>query len=359
MSAAAAYNATLDGDIDYSGPIIHFEIAKGGCALVPTGGVGGTHPSGRMAANKPMFNTDGRIPSFKKFADTIHAGGAAAVIQVTHSGTGAAPYQLSLGKKPFTVSYYFKQPKGGFAEDNRESCPATEEEIRAVVAAYGDAAARARRAGFDGIQVHAAHDSLLAQWFSPIYNTRPDAWGGSVENRCRIHGEILKDMKNKAGRDFPVIMKLGIADAHPGGATAEDGIQAAGIIASQGNIDIIEVSQGLQDLTDMNKTSMKTGITSIEKEAYYRAWTKKVKAAVKGRALVTLQGGLRTPALMEEIIGNGEADFVSMCRPYIREPGIVNRWLRGDTAKATCISCNKCIIDHVFHHKPLACVFEK
>ncbi len=104
---------------------------------------------------------------------------------------------------------------------------------------------------------------------------------------------------------------------------------------------------------------MKTGITSIEKEAYYRAWTKRVKAAVKGRALVTLQGGLRTPALMEEIIGKGAADFVSRCRPYIREPGIVNRWLGGDTAKATCISYNKCIINHVFHNKPLACVFEK
>jgi 2,4-dienoyl-CoA reductase-like NADH-dependent reductase (Old Yellow Enzyme family) len=359
MSAAAAYSATQDGDIDDREPIIHFEIAKGGCALVPTGGVGGVHPSGRMAVNRPMFNSDERIPSFRRFADKIHEGGAAAVLQATHSGAGAAQHQLSLGKKPFAASYYFRNPQGGFAEDNREYCPATEKDLRDLIAAYGDAAARAKKATFDGIQIHAAHESLLAQWFSPIYNKRMDSWGGSVENRCRIHCEILRDIKKKAGKDFPTIMKLGIEDVYPHGTTAEDGIKAAEIIARQGNVDIIEVSQGLQDITDFNKTSMKPHITSIEKEAYYRGWTKKVRAAIKGYALVTMQGGLRTPSLMEDVIRSGEADFVSMCRPYIREPGIVNRWRGGDAAKASCISCNKCVIDHVLHHMPLICTFNR
>jgi 2,4-dienoyl-CoA reductase-like NADH-dependent reductase (Old Yellow Enzyme family) len=359
MSAAAAYTATADGDIDYSLPIFHFAVARGGCALVPTGGVGGTHSSGRMAANRPMFNTDERIPSFKRFADQVHAGGAAAVIQLTHSGGGAAAYQLGLGRKPFVASYYFKNPKGGFGVENREDCPTAEEEIRDVIAAYGDAAARARRAGFDGVQVHAAHESLLAQWFSPLYNTRADTWGGSVANRCRIHREILADIKRKAGRDFPTIMKLGIEDVYPGGATAAEGIQAAELIAREGNVDIIEVSQGLQDISDMNKTSMKPMITSLAKEAYYRERTRKVKTAVKDCARVTMQGGLRTPALMEEVVENGEADFVSMCRPYIREPDLVKRWLGGDTARARCISCNKCLQEHILHNQPLQCILEK
>jgi 2,4-dienoyl-CoA reductase-like NADH-dependent reductase (Old Yellow Enzyme family) len=359
MSAAAAYKADTNGDIDCSKPIIHFEIAKGGCALVPTGGVGGTHPSGRMAADRPMFNSDERIPSFKQFADKIHAGGAAAVLQVTHSGVSAAQYQLSLGNKPLAASYYFKNPKAGLAEDNRLACQAGEQEIRGVIAAFGDAAARAKKADFDGIQIHAAHDSLLAQWLSPLYNKRADTWGGPVENRCRLHCEIAGDMKKKAGRDFPVIIKLGIEDAIPGGTPAEEGIQAAEIMARQGNVDIIEVSQGLQDMSNLNKSSLKPNITSIEKEAYYRSWTRKVKEVTKGYALVTMQGGLRTPSLMEEIIRNGEADFVSMCRPYIREPAVVNRWMSGDMSKATCISCNKCVLNHVRHNKPLACVFNK
>ncbi|MFH1453713.1 MAG: NADH:flavin oxidoreductase [Armatimonadota bacterium] len=357
MSAAAAYAADTEGDIESDKPLLHYRAAKGGCALVPTGGTGGTHPSGRMSANRPMFNSDERIPSFKKFADKVHEGGSAAVLQVTHSGASAAPYQLSIGKKPFTVSYYFKNPKSGFAEENRIYLPAEKEEILDVISAYGDAAERAKKAGFDGIQVHAAHESLLSQWLSPVYNKRNDAWGGSLESRCRIHREILKDMKKKAGKDFPVIIKLGIEDCRPEGLKAEDGIKAAELIANDGNADIIEVSQGLQDITDMSKTSMRPNITSIEKEAYYRTWTKEVKKAVGDKVFVTIQGGMRTPSLMEEVIKNGEADFVSMCRPYIREPEVVNRWLSGDKSKATCISCNQCIINHVMHGKPLECVF--
>ncbi|MFH0880590.1 MAG: NADH:flavin oxidoreductase [Lentisphaerota bacterium] len=326
MSAAASYTALENGDLDLHQPFLHAEIAKGGCALVPTGGVGGIHPSGRMAANRPLFDTDERIPSFKKFAEAIHAGGAAAILQATHSGAGAAAYQLSLGRKPFVASFYLKNPKGGCTPDHRVECPALEEEIRDVISAFGDAAARARKAGFDGIQVHAAHESLLAQWFSPLYNQRTDLWGGSVENRCRLHCEILRDIARKAGPDFPVILKLGVEDAFPGGATEEEGVQAARMISEQGNVHILEISQGLQDISDLHHSCLRPGITTLEKEAYFRERTKKVKTAVGSKALVTLQGGLRTPKLMEEIIEQGEADFVSMCRPYIREPGLVNRW---------------------------------
>jgi 2,4-dienoyl-CoA reductase-like NADH-dependent reductase (Old Yellow Enzyme family) len=109
----------------------------------------------------------------------------------------------------------------------------------------------------------------------------------------------------------------------------------------------------------MNKTSMKPMITSLAKEAYYRERTRKVKTAVKDCARVTMQGGLRTPALMEEVVENGEADFVSMCRPYIREPDLVKRWLGGDTARARCISCNKCLQEHILHNQPLQCILEK
>jgi len=355
MSAAAAYSADRDGDIDYDVPIVHFEAAKGGCALVPTGGVSGIHPSGRTNETRPMFDSDDRIPSFRTFADRVHEGGAAAILQATHGGAGAAHYQLSLGRKPFVASFYLKNPKGSFAEENREYTPASEEEIHDVVTAFGDAAPRAVKAGFDGIQIHAAHDSLLSQWLSPLYNVREDGWGGTIENRCRILREILKDMRKKAGEAFPVIVKLGIEDLLPGGMPEEEGLRAASILAGEGTADIIEVSQGLHDPADFNKTSMRTGVTSLAKEAYFREWTKKVKAAVGDRVLVTMQGGLRTPALMEEVVRNGEADFVSMCRPYIREPGIVNRWKSGDTSRATCISCNECLVGHFFHGKPLEC----
>ncbi len=357
MSAAACYNADATGDIDYGMPMLHFAVAKGGCALVPTGGVSGVHPSGRTNATRPMFDSDERIPSFRAFAEGVRRGGAAAVLQVTHGGAGAASYQLSLGRKPFVASHYPRHPKEGLGEVNREAAPATEEEIFEVIAAFGDAAVRARRAGFDGIQVHAAHESLLSQWLSPLYNLRNDAWGGSVENRCRLHCEIVREIKRWGGVDFMVIVKLGIEDTLAGGTVEAEGIRAATLLAAQGNVDIIEVSQGLQNMDDMERTCLRPHILSTDREAYFRTWAGKVRAAVRGGALVTLQGGLRTPSLMEEILQRGEADFVSLCRPYIREPGLVNRWAEGDRSRAKCISCNRCLWEHLTHGKPLACVF--
>jgi 2,4-dienoyl-CoA reductase-like NADH-dependent reductase (Old Yellow Enzyme family) len=356
MSAAASYDAYENGDIDYTMPIIHFGVARGGCALIPTGGVSGVHISGRTNGSRPMFDCDEHIPSFRKFAESVKQGGAAAFLQLTHGGAGAAPYQLSCGRKPFVPSHYFKNPKAGIDNpENREACPASEDEIGAVIEAFGDAALRARRAGFDGIQVHAAHDSMLAQWLSPLYNRRTDRWGGSVENRSRIHAEILRNMRDKVGEEFPIVMKFGMADSFAGGLTVEDGLAAASQLAEQGNLDVMEVSQGLQDLSDMNKTSMKEKILSPEKEAYYREWTGRLKKSVGDRMFVTMQGGLRSPSLMEEVIQNGEADFVSMCRPYICEPNLVNRWRSGDREKARCISCNQCVFNHILHHTPLEC----
>ena len=226
-----------------------------------------------------------------------------------------------------------------------------------MISAYGDSALRTRQAGYDAIEVHAAHESLLAQWLSPVLNTRADAWGGSVENRCRLHCEILKDIKRKAGRDFPVLIKLGVQDGFEGGLVFEDGLAAAEIIAAQGNADALEISQGLSGPMDntLSNTCMKPGIVSVEGEAYFRPWAAKVKTAVGAKALVIMQGGLRTPALMEEILQKGEADLVSMCRPYIREPHLVNRWLSGDRSRATCISCNQCVIEHSLSGKTLEC----
>ncbi|OGV19237.1 MAG: hypothetical protein A2X47_02155 [Lentisphaerae bacterium GWF2_38_69] len=359
MSAAASYNGTTEGDIDYSDPILHFDISNGGCALIPTGGVSGIHPRGRSNATRPMLNSDERIPSFKKFADKIHKGGALAILQMTHGGACAAAYQFSIGNRPLSPSFYMKNQKKGFKKENIENCQASEQEIFELISAFGDAAVRAKKANFDGIQIHAAHDSLLSQWFSTLYNLRTDSWGGNVKNRCRLHCEILKEIKNKTGNEFLTVLKLGIEDSLPGGTKAEEGIEASAIIASQGNTDIIEISQGLQDITDMNSTSMKPNINSLDKEAYYRDWTKRVKSRIKHNALVVMQGGLRTPSLMEEIIENGEADFVSMCRPYIREPGIVNRWISGNMSKAACTSCNQCAFNHVFKGMRLKCIFNK
>ena len=355
MSAAASWKATEKGDIADNQYLIHYDIAKGGTSLIINGGVA-VHLSGRRSAKSAIFDTDERIPSFKLFSEKIHEGGALAAFQVTHSGMWAAPYQLEIGGKPFAASYIIHDSLCKYKSDKREDCPATEEQIKEVISAYGDSAERAKRAGFDAVEIHAAHDSMLAQFLSPYTNKRDDNWGGSVENRCRIHREILVDIRKKAGKDFPVIMKLGVAESLEGGLTLEDGIKAAKLVADTGNVDALEISQGLSaSMEDFNQTSIKMGIVKPEQEAYYRDWAKKVKEAVGDSVLVIMQGGMRSFTLMEEVVKNGEADLISMCRPYIRETALINRWKSGDHKKATCISCNKCVFTMYLKDEALRC----
>ncbi len=355
MSAAASWKATEDGDIADGQSIIHYKIAGGGVSLLINGGVG-VHKSGRRSATSALFDTDERIHSFQQFAKKIHEGGAAAAFQLTHSGLWAGEYQKKTGGTPFAPSFIIQDSLCKYFSPHRENCPATKEQIHTVISAYGDAAERAKRAGYDAVEVHAAHESLLSQFLSPITNIRKDDRGGNVENRCRIHREILWDIKKKVGKDFPVIMKLGVCDQLEGGLTLEDGIEAAKLIAGTGNVDALEISQGLAgSAEDYSVMSIRTGINSIEKEAYYREWTNKAKKKAGDKTLIIMQGGLRTPELMEEIVKNGEADLVSMCRPYIMEPGLINRWKNGDRKKAACISCNKCAEALYFKGEAMKC----
>jgi 2,4-dienoyl-CoA reductase-like NADH-dependent reductase (Old Yellow Enzyme family) len=246
-------------------------------------------------------------------------------------------------------SYYLNRawfPAGKYHE-------ATDEEVRTIVQAFGNAALRAQKAGFDAIPLHGAHDSLLSQFMSPHTNRRLDSWGGSLENRINIHREIYKDIRAKVGEDFLVMIKLGVEDGFPGGLKFNDGKTAARYLSEEG-FDAVEISQGLQGKFP-EETPLRTKINSIEKEAYFRDWCREVASAIDTPTM--LVGGLRTFELMEEIVRNHEADFISLCRHLIREPGLINDWKRGDTHRATCVSCNKCGLA-LGEGKPLDCYLE-
>ena len=215
----------------------------------------------------------------------------------------------------------------------------TTDEIREIIEAFGNAAKRAREAGFDAVQIHGAHAFLLAQFLSPYTNRRDDEWGGSLENRLRFHTETYRAIRRNVGEDYPVLIKLGVEDGFSGGLDFSEGKRAAQILAEIG-FDALEISQGLRGEI-FEGTEFRTRIDGPEREAYFRTWGKEVKQNVN--VPVMMVGGFRTPALMMEIIEKGEADFISLCRPFIREPGVVNVWQKGDLRRSRCISCNKCI----------------
>ena len=199
-------------------------------------------------------------------------------------------------------------------------------------------------------QLHGAHDSLLSQFLSPYTNRRADRWGGTEENRCRLHRELYRASRERVGEDYPVMIKLGAEDGFEGGLAFAEGKEAARQLAELG-FDSIEVSLGLQSKL-FEGTVLRTGIDSIKKEAYYRDWSREIKKTVD--IPLMLVGGLRTFELIEEIIKNGEADLASLCRPLVREPRLINDWQDGDRHRATCVSCNLCV-QALGEGKPLAC----
>ena len=223
----------------------------------------------------------------------------------------------------------------------------TDEQIWELIEAFGEAARRAREAGFDGVQLHGAHGYLISQFLSPYSNRRTDQWGGSFENRQRLVTEVYKRIRQVAGQDYPLFIKMNIDDYVEGGLTLEETRKTARLLSDLG-MDAIEISGGTLELSIWK--CLVPGIKSREQEAYFLPYAPEIKSEI--RCPLILVGGMRTPALMEEILQQKKADFISLCRPFIREPDLVNKIEQGQEDPVTCISCNKCLR---FLDRGLAC----
>jgi 2,4-dienoyl-CoA reductase-like NADH-dependent reductase (Old Yellow Enzyme family) len=213
----------------------------------------------------------------------------------------------------------------------------TVQDIKEMADAFADAAARAKTADFDGVQIHAAHGYLLSQFLSPAYNRRTDEYGGTIQNRARFLIETLRAIRNRTGGDYPVLVKMNTSDFIEDGLTLDDALAVGDMLVREG-IDAIELSGGFLNGGKLNPSRM--GIDAEEKEAYFENEARAFKDVVS--VPVILVGGTRSPAVAERIVAEGTADFIALSRPLIREAGLINRWKSGDTAKSACISCNRC-----------------
>ncbi len=332
-------SATFDNCADSGGLVsekqmkLFDELAGGGIGLIITG-ITYVHPSGQRFLFQNSIASDDVIPGFKKLTSLVHDRGARIAVQLFHAGREGAHFQKSMNKEAVAPSLIDKDPY--FKEPHR--CM-TNDEIWEIVRAFGDGARRAREAGFDAVQLHGAHGYLLSQFLSPHTNRREDDWGGHSEKRLRFHREVYSDIRAKAGEDYPVLIKLGVKDAVPGGLELQEGERAACRLAQWG-FDALEISLGLRG-ESYESTEFRTRIDCLDREAYFRDWCKRIKPQVN--VPVMMVGGLRTFELMEEVIRKEEADFISLSRPFISEPAIINDWKRGDRHRARCVSCNKCL----------------
>jgi 2,4-dienoyl-CoA reductase-like NADH-dependent reductase (Old Yellow Enzyme family) len=347
---SATYDALADAEGKVTENQINFytKLANGGVGLILTG-ITNVIPSGKITMDHNSIHSDDYVQGLKQLTTSVHQKGAKIAVQLFHAGKDRAGLLKALNitdEKALAPSFLNND-----TEYNEYYRSMTENDILKIIQAFDDAAVRAKEAGFDAVQIHGAHSYLFSQFLSPLTNQRIDNWGGSLENRLRIHHETLKDIKEKVGEDYPVLIKFGIYDGLPGGLKFSEGKKAAQYLAEFG-FDAIEVSNGLRG-DDYEESEFKTKIDSPEREAYFRDYCREIKSLVNIPVLMV--GGLRSFELINDIIKKKDADYVSLCRPFIREPDIVNRWESGNSRKSKCISCNKCIDDIVMQGKQLCC----
>lgn len=307
---------------------LYRNLALGDVGLIITGYTV-VHPGGRQMTGAIGAYSDHQIPGLTDLVDGVHDAGARLMVQLFHAG--AQTSQRTIGEIPLGPSevespFYSGVPRG-----------MTEDDIGEVVEAFGQAARRAREAGFDGVQLHGAHGYLINQFLSPLTNRRKDRYGGSVEARFRFLEEVYRSVRNQVGEDYPVTIKLSGSDNLEGGLRVEDAVLFSRYLEELG-IDGIEVSAGTSGSGD--GVPVRKGISSEEQEAYNASYSRRIKEAVT--IPVMLVGGLRSIPVIQRLLGQGAADLFSLSRPLIREPDLVSRWKRDTGHRSTCTSCNLC-----------------
>jgi 2,4-dienoyl-CoA reductase-like NADH-dependent reductase (Old Yellow Enzyme family) len=323
-SATAEKMCDQDGRPEQAMIDLYGELARGGVGLIVTGHAF-VHGSGKAHPAMMGVHQDDLIPSLRALSEVVHREGGKVVMQINHAGREAS--EEVIGRMPVAPSPVSRL-KGGPRPHEL-----TEADIEELLAAFARSAGRAKEAGFDGVQLHGAHGYLINQFCSPASNWRHDQWGGSAARRLRFLEEVAASVRDEVGGDYPLLIKLGIQDFVRDGLTLDDGVEIVRHLADWG-IDAVEISCG------MGGTSSRKDILRPEDEAYFLPQARRARE-VTDLPLI-LVGGMRSLRVMESILEEGTADFISMSRPLIREPDLPNQWREGRTERAACISCNNC-----------------
>jgi len=326
-SATHEYMADDEGNVSTRQVELFRRLAEGEVGLIITGHAF-VQTSGKASPRQTAVYDDRFVEGLARIPEAVHAFPSRIFLQIAHAGRqtkeklcGCIPVSPSAVYDP--VSKVMPRELAG-------------EEIQALVVDFVAAAGRARQAGFDGVQLHAAHGYLISSFLSPHTNRRTDEWGGPVENRARVLLEVLRGVKDSCGRGFPTIVKLNSTDFLPGGLTVDDAVEIARMLEAAG-IDGIEVSGGM---AEAGRGSVWPGLRGEADEGYFVENAARIKRAV-GVPVFGL-GGIRSLAVAEKIVEEGRADLVSLSRPFIRDPFLVKHFREGLAAGSECISCNKC-----------------
>jgi 2,4-dienoyl-CoA reductase-like NADH-dependent reductase (Old Yellow Enzyme family) len=341
-------------------------LAKGGVALIVPGNYF-IHRLGQAYPKQVVVDRDEVIDDLRKVVSVVHGHGAKIVAQVNHGGRQADPKLI--GANPIAPSPV--RDKMSFVKPRQM----TDEDIAGTIDDFGEAARRMQEAGFDGVQLHAAHGYLINQFLSGYTNRRKDRWGGSVEKRMRFLVEVFQAVRSRVGPDYPILVKINAEDSAKNGVHPEEcvvhcrkldelgiaaievsgGIAEKGLVTIKGDIPMDLLLEGRGPVESVLARMMEGRLKKAAafEEAYFLPHAATVKQNV--RAPVLAVGGMRTRRKMEEALEKGQADFISLCRPFIRQPNLVKLLERDEGDPISCTSCNRCSLEILVHKKPMRC----
>ncbi len=374
-SATYENGATVKGEVSDFLVDLYRTLAKGGVGLI-IAGIAGVYSRALSPHLIMRADDDSFIPGLRKIPQAVREviPDCKVMMQLHHPGRQVANREDTAKFMPVIPPAFFAYvrkhpellaPQEGTSHVVEPTTPSavydaffdrtpralTTEEIDEIIEAFAEGVRRAQEAGFDGVQIHAAHGYLLSSFLSPRTNRRDDQYGGSTENQTRIARDIYRRARKKVGDYFPILIKMNTSDFLSGGIDIDEAVRV-GAALSEAGFTAIETSGGMWESLTRTQQELcwpplfmgeaRTGIKNRDQEAYFLPGAKAIKE--KTNATVILVGGLRSLSRIEEVLGSGAVDFVSLCRPLIRQPDLPNLWFSGESSdKAECISCNACL----------------
>lgn len=308
--------------------------ARGGVGLIVTGGIS-PNVRGRLAPFASQLSHRWHVPKHRIVTDAVHAAGGKIAMQILHAGRYSY-HPLSLA--PSAI----KSPITPFKP--REM---SERQIQTTIKHYARAAKLAKEAGYDGVEIMGSEGYLINQFICSRTNKRTDKWGGSFENRIRFPLEIIHAVRAAVGTDFILIYRLSMLDLVEEGSTLEEVI-ALGKAVEAAGANIINTGIG------WHEARVPTIVTSVPRGAF-RWITARLRSELQVPVVATNR--INTPEVAENILATGEADMVSMARPFLADPDFVAKAEQDRADRInTCIACNQACLDHVFENKRATCL---
>ena len=314
--------------------VYYAERARGGAGLLVTGGIS-PNEAGCIAPGTAKLNTKEEMTKHQIVTDAVHREGGKIAMQILHAGRYAFHENL-VSASAFKAPINIFKPRA-----------LSEKEIEAHISDYVNCACLAQQAGYDGIEIMGSEGYLINQFIVSKTNHRTDAWGGSYENRIRFPVEIVRQTRDKIGPNFIIIYRLSMLDLVKNGSSWEEVIRLAEKIEQAGTT-IINTGVG------WHEARVPTIATAVPRAAF--TW---VTAKLRGTVSVPLvtSNRINTPEVGEEVLARGDADMISMARPFLADPDFVNKAAanRADEIN-TCIGCNQACLDHIFLGKISSCL---